>query len=985
MSSEQPLRKVLRRAATVISVATLAGAQVLAQSPAAPVSGQSASSVEAAGAKPPAAKADARRARTAYDSGVRAQRALDWKAAFDAYSEAVNWSPGEREYVMAREIARSRLVQSMMEKAENEAVLGRLEAARKELLSANYLDPTNEIVRERLTQIAVADIGHDKVTSEKEIAAEPRLAYQSGTQNFDYRGDTQGAYEELARRFGVEVAFDVDLRSRPVRLRTDDLDFPTAARLIGDMTGTFWRPESERLFFVTENTPQKRRDYEISVVRTILLPASQTPEQMTEMLRLVREITGITRSDLDVRTRTITLRASPQSIAVATDLVHELEQPAGELILEIEVLEVDRNRARELGIIPPQTATMFTLSPQQIQEAQQSFQGLITVIQQVFGLPSSLQGLSASQIAALLSSGQLTLGSLLPPLIAFGGGKTTFLATLPGAAANFAEMLSLVRVGRRVLLRAEDGQPATFFVGDRIPISLASYSASVTTVGPNVNANVDYPVGKAPSFVTSAALRGSGTNDLIVANSADNTVQVLQNNGSGGFVAQTAVDVGTDPAAIATGDFNGDSNADLAVVNKGSNTISILLGKGDDTFTTGTPIPTGKSPAALVAADFDADGHLDLAVVNEGDNTVSVLLGKGDGTFTAGTLVPTGNSPVAIAAGDFDGDGKLDLAVANNADNTVSVLLGKGDGTFSAATGSPEPVGKAPTAIALADVDGNQKLDIAVTDQGDNNVSVLLNVGSAQFAPAIRFAVGNAPVSIVSADFNGDSKPDLATANNGADSVSVILNSLSLANRLNSLAGVPYPGVEYLDIGLKVKATPRIHPNDEVTLQLSFDISSLTSQSFNAIPVIASQSITQTVRLKENQTAAAAGFLQPQVSNAINGTPGLAEVPGAGWIAKNENLQNQETELLILVTPRMVRLAPRKDHAIYAGQGALEGPAGAAPLREGPRIVQPAPPVQPPPAAPVTTPLQPPGAPQQQAPQTQQPPGQPPGGQQPEE
>jgi type II secretory pathway component GspD/PulD (secretin) len=966
-------------------------------------------------------KANAKKARDAYEAGAQAQSAQDWQAAYDAYTEAVNWSPDERQYILAREIARSRLVQFKVEKAEREAVSGRLDAARRELLAANYLDPTNAVVRERLTQIGLAEIGKGEVVTEREIASELRLEYKPGTQDFDYRGDTQGAYEELARRFGVEAAFDVDLRSRPVRFRASDLDFPTAARLLGDMTRTFWRPESKRMFFVTEDTPQKRREYEVSVVRTMLLPASQTPEQMTEIVRLVRDIAGVTRSESDVRTRTLTLRGSPQAIAVAADLIRELEQPVGELILEIEVLEVDRNRARELGIIPPQTAQAFTLSPQQVQEAQQSFQGLVNVIAEVFGLPSSLSGLTASQIASMLSSGQLTLGSLIPPLIAFGGGKTTFLATLPGAVANFAEMLSLVKQGRRMLLRAQDGQPATFFVGERIPVSMASYSASVTTVGPSVNANVDYPVGKAPSFVASADLRGGGTPDLVVANSVDNNIEVLQNNGSGGFTAQTPVDVGTDPAAIATGDFDGDTHLDLAVANNGSNTISILLGKGDDTFTAGTPVPTGNSPVAvvaadfhdsvagspldlavanqgdntisifagkgdgtfppsatsptlltlpagseptaLVAADFNGDGHLDLAVAEQGTNVVTIFLGNGDGTFKAGVDYPTGKSPVSVAAGDFDGDNILDLAVANHADNTVTVLLGKGDGTFTEATGSPEPVGQGPSSIALADFNVDQKLDVAVADQGDSTVSLLLNTGSGRFAPAVKFAVGTGPVSAVSADFNGDSRPDLATANNGADSVSVILNSLSLANAANSLAGVPYPGVEYLDIGLKVKATPRIHPKDEVTLQMSFDISSLTSQSFNSIPVISNQSITQTLRLKENQTAAAAGFMEPQVSNAINGTPGLAEVPGVGWVVKNENAQNTDTELLILVTPRMVRLAPRKDHAIYAGQGAPEGPAGGGPpAREEPRPGQPAPPLQPPPGTTIEAP-QAPGAP----------------------
>ena len=102
------------------------------------------------------------------------------------------------------------------------------------------------------------------------------------------------------------------------------------------MTATFWRPLTSRLFFVTDNTPQKRKDHQPSVVRTILLPSSETPEQMTEMLRMVRDITGITRSDLDTASRTITLRASPQAIAVASDLIGNLEQPTGEVVLEME-------------------------------------------------------------------------------------------------------------------------------------------------------------------------------------------------------------------------------------------------------------------------------------------------------------------------------------------------------------------------------------------------------------------------------------------------------------------------------------------------------------------------------------------------------------------------------------------------------------------------------------------------------------------------
>jgi len=84
------------------------------------------------------------------------------------------------------------------------------------------------------------------------------------------------------------------------------------------------------------------------------------------------------------------------------------------------------------------------------------------------------------------------------------------------------------------------------------------------------------------------------------------------------------------------------------------------------------------------------------------------------------------------------------------------------------------------------------------------------------------------------------------------------------------------------------------------------------------------------VRVKQNQTAVLAGFFQSQLTNALTGNPGIAEIPGVGWIDQNQNNQRQDTELVILVTPRMVRFAPRENHAIYAGKGALEGAGGAA-------------------------------------------------------
>ena len=209
---------------------------------------------------------------------------------------------------------------------------------------------------------------------------------------------------------------------------------------------------------------------------------------------------------------------------------------------------------------------------------------------------------------------QIFGSSSVPPVIAFGGGQTTFLASLPGAATNFAEMLSVVRHGRRILLRTQDGQPATFFVGDRIPVSLTTFAPSITAAGVSNGTTAavaapltNYAAGNSPSFVTTASLRGDSINDLIVANAADNTISVLLGNGDGTFGTQTTFPTGTSPVSIASGQFNNGSTAansdnilDLAVANKAANTVSSLLGKGDGTFQPRVDIPTGRAPCSVI-------------------------------------------------------------------------------------------------------------------------------------------------------------------------------------------------------------------------------------------------------------------------------------------------------------------------------------------------------------------------------------------------
>ncbi|HEV2298455.1 MAG TPA: FG-GAP-like repeat-containing protein [Candidatus Acidoferrales bacterium] len=929
----------------------------------------------------------------AYGRGLKAEKAKNWAAAFAAYTEAAKDDASSREYAMRREIARSQLVNEAVERAERDALMGQDEQARKELNGALALDPSDQIVRERLAQLAPAATAalHQMLV---QPAGAVRLEPLTGTRDLRFDGDTMGAYEEVARQFGVEASFDVDLVRRPVRLDLESVDFMTAMQALGDMTGTFWRPLTQRLFFVTSDTPEKRRQYDVSVVRTAQLPSSVTPADMTEMLRVVRTIAGINRADLNQATREITLRATPQAVSVASRLLDQLEQPQGEMVLEMEVLEVDRTAARQLGITPPESATTFSLTPQELQTAEQSAQGLISVIQQLFGSTSATSGLSASQIAALVSSGQLSLGSLIPPLVAFGGGKTTFLATLPGAAASFAEMLNVVRSGRRILLRAQNDKPVTFFVGERVPITLATFSANlgtshfVPTVTSDLFPRVDTPTGidplavaaadfnsntdenedlavanhgdntvtillgkgdgtfsigtpltagNQPVAIVSADFNGDGHQDLAVVNQKDNTVSIFLGNGDGTFTLKTTLSTGSNPEAIATADFSGDGIADLAVVNQGTtgapgNSVSIFLGNGDGTFTTGSVLTTGRTPSAITAAAMVSGSNVvDFAVANQADNTVSVFLGKGDGTFTLKSTLATGNSPAAVVAAEFHSatSSNIDLAVANQADNTVSVFLGNGDGTFGTATNFA--TGTSPVALATADFNIDGQADLAVSDQTANTVSVFIGNGDGTFAPRLDLGTGTGPAGLVATILTSSGRPDLAIADSMANTVTVLLNNASFTSPGGGLPLNLFPNAEYQDVGLKIKATPHMNLNGEVTIEMNFELRSLTGDNVNGIPVISDQSVDQIVRVKDEETTALAGMLETQQMNTITGTPGLAGLGTLGRIASKHNKQEDTTELLILVTPRIVRFGPTTGKPIYAGRAPVGGSGAFTP------------------------------------------------------
>lgn len=130
--------------------------------------------------------------------------------------------------------------------------------------------------------------------------------------------------------------------------------------------------------------------------------------------------------------------------------------------------------------------------------------------------------------------------------------------------------------------------------------------------------------------------------------------------------------------------------------------------------------------------------------------------------------------------------------------------------------------------------------------------------------------------------------------------------SSAASSALTAAASQTIPQIEYEDLGLTVKATPKVMRSDDVALTLDMKIVSLGGTSLNDIPVLNNQSFAGVLTVKAGETAVMLSDLSRQESRALNGLPGVSDIPGLqdiSDIARNQNV----ARLLILVTPTVLR------------------------------------------------------------------------------
>jgi general secretion pathway protein D len=138
-----------------------------------------------------------------------------------------------------------------------------------------------------------------------------------------------------------------------------------------------------------------------------------------------------------------------------------------------------------------------------------------------------------------------------------------------------------------------------------------------------------------------------------------------------------------------------------------------------------------------------------------------------------------------------------------------------------------------------------------------------------------------------------------------------VFNSAALSQVIqNNSFQAPFPSFSYEDLGISLKATPFVHGDRDVSLKLELEFKSLTGDQFNGVPVIANRQYTGSITVSNGEPAVMVGVLSQSDQRTLRGLPGLGYIPLLGRIGSTDQKERTEDELLVTITPHIVRAQP---------------------------------------------------------------------------
>jgi len=282
--------------------------------------------------------------------GNQAEINKDWDQAIRYYEMAIADKPNEYSYKMS--LARVRMTASLvhLRAARSLIVQGKKEEALKEYEAALSYDPRNQALVEEMRRSG-------QEAPAKEITAPEKLEYpvklKVASDKLELKFTDAGLrsiFQTLAKHAQVNIIFDELFKDLPLTIDIAGRKFEEAIGYLCLASKNFYRIIDERTLIVVPDQPVKRIQYEQNAIKVFYLSNISAQDIFAALQQMLRSQIRAPNIFVDKNLNTVTIRDTPGNINLAAQLIRRWDKTKGEVIVDLEIMEVSRQKLKEIGV-----------------------------------------------------------------------------------------------------------------------------------------------------------------------------------------------------------------------------------------------------------------------------------------------------------------------------------------------------------------------------------------------------------------------------------------------------------------------------------------------------------------------------------------------------------------------------------------------------------------------------------------------------------
>lgn len=412
-----------------------------------------------------------------YKQGKEAELRQQYETAYDAFRKAWELKPGEIKYRTAMERLRFLAGSSHVHRGQLLRERGALPEALAEFQKAAELDASSFIAQQEIRRTTVMiEAARNAPASAPSPSPESKLSQRIQDAQgpvelapisdqpitLKLSGDSRMIYESLGKIAGINVMFDPDYTARRVSIELNAVTLNQALNIVALESKTFWRPVTSNTIFIAADTATKRKELEQSVIKSFYLSNLSAASELQDVVNTLRQILEFSRVQQVPSQNMIIVRGTPDQVALAEKLINDMDKARPEVVVEVAMLAVRRDKLRQMGIRWPTSASV-------------QLAGTTSTTTTTGGTTTTTTTPGTVSLAKL---GSLTLSD--------------FLVTIPSATATLLFTDDNTKVLENPQIRALDGQKASLKIGDRVPIATGSFQPGIGGVGINPLVNTQF-------------------------------------------------------------------------------------------------------------------------------------------------------------------------------------------------------------------------------------------------------------------------------------------------------------------------------------------------------------------------------------------------------------------------------------------------------------------------------------------------------------